>query len=81
MVQAGLVGSEEQVTLRYEQDPWEWLQPIVAEMPVDTVMQLCGYSKSMAFKIKNGTRRPSKAELSMLWDRLNANPFCRRGRR
>lgn len=34
LVLAGLVGSEEEVTVRYERDPWEWLQPIVAEMPV-----------------------------------------------
>ena len=37
MVQAGLVEGEEAVLLKYKRDPWEYVQPILSEMPARMV--------------------------------------------
>jgi len=65
-VQAGFVDSQDQVLLTYERDPWETLQPILAEVPVRLIMEKTGYSRSMAYALHKGDRRPSRQRLESL---------------
>jgi hypothetical protein len=73
LVQAGLIGTEDEVTLRYERDPWDLLQSIVAQLPVDAIMQATGYSQSMAYRLRRGERRPSRDGFAKLQDLATAN--------
>jgi hypothetical protein len=65
-VQAGLVGSEEEVLLTYERDLWELIQPILKEIPVAQVIERTGYSRSMVYRLRRGEKRPSSDRLDIL---------------
>ena len=65
-VQAGLVGSEDEVLLTYERDLWGLIQPILAELPVAQVIERTGYSRSMVYRLRRGEKRPSRDRLQIL---------------
>jgi hypothetical protein len=73
LVQAGLIGTGDEVTLRYERDPWELIQPAIAGLPVDIIVKATGYSRSMAYRLRRGERRPSRDSLAKLRDLATAN--------
>lgn len=64
MVQAGLVEGEEAVLLKYERDLWEYVQPILSEMPARMVQEETGYSRRMVYALKRGDRRPSEVRMA-----------------
>jgi hypothetical protein len=64
MVQAGLVEGEEAVLLKYERDLWEYVQPILSEIPARMVQEETGYSRRMAYALKRGDRRPSEVRMA-----------------
>jgi hypothetical protein len=66
LVQAGLISDEEEILTVYEQDPWEKLWPIVAKMSVQEIREVAKYSRSMAYMIRRGERRPTREKLLLL---------------
>lgn len=72
LVQTGLISEEEEFLTVYEQDSWEKLQPIVAEMSVQEIREVTEYSRSMAYMIKSGDRRPSPELIRLLEDWLGS---------
>jgi len=65
-VQAGLIDSEDEVLLTYERDLWDYLQPIIAEIPAARIQEETGYSRRMIYALRSGERRPSKERLEIL---------------
>ena len=64
LVQAGLVTSEQEVLTTYEQDPWLYLQPVLARIPTNQIVEKTGYSRRMANYLKTGEKGPSAKRFS-----------------
>jgi len=65
-VQAGLVGSEEEVLLTYERDLWDLIQPILKEIPFAQIIERAGYSRSMVYRLRRRENRPSSVRIDGL---------------
>ena len=77
LVQARLVGSEQEVLTTYEKDPWLYVQPVLVQMPTKLIVERTGYRRRMVDYFKRGEKRPSETRFPDAL--LAAAEFARRG--